>query len=578
MTLRFARYIGTIVTVGCSLFLFAAISSEQTLSGSLSNFDVFNDTGHETHGFEIELNGLTSKDVASTFGGTYIRYGDPVLVDFPGGVVVRYSSAYDSVHHLFATATPVPVSMTPTAGHQCWTGGSPGYPSSGCEHFGVALLRNPTAVQYRWLIETVASPGVLVSSGTNVNIAAPLWVVVPGAAGGAAVVNAVIAAPKAAPQQFGDAVWVKVFETESSHSAELNHLLTDDPLVPQNSTQLEVEWELSQSNPKKADNGALQHGKSVGNGVQSVIRRYEFYKYTGAYDPENHEALCGGVPSSGGGKGGSGGGGGGACSTPQPGDIGPYIGAQMAAAQFGAPPASSVSITGVTNSASGQNVIASGAWVSIYGNNLASKSRSWQDSDFRGSIMPTALDDVSVSIDGKPAPISFISPGQVNVQAPAGTGVGQIAVKLSNSSGSASSVANLQPYAPGFFTLQGKYAAAVHADGSLVGPVGLFGAGVSSRPAQPGETLLVFGTGFGPTSPNMPAGEIVSGAATLADLSLFHVRIGGLQATVRFAGMVASGEYQFNIVVPPLADGDQAVVADIAGVSTQPGIMILIKN
>jgi len=41
---------------------------------------------------------------------------------------------------------------------------------------------------------------------------------------------------------------------------------------------------------------------------------------------------------------------------------------------------------------------------------------------------------------------------------------------------------------------------------------------------------------------------------------------------------VASGEYQFNIVVPPLADGDQAVVADIAGVSTQPGIMILIKN
>jgi hypothetical protein len=77
----------------------------QTLSGTLSNFDVFNDTGQVSRGFEIELDGLTSKDLAYTFGGTYIRYGNPSLTDFPGGVIVRYASAYDAAQHAFAVGT-----------------------------------------------------------------------------------------------------------------------------------------------------------------------------------------------------------------------------------------------------------------------------------------------------------------------------------------------------------------------------------------------------------------------------------------------------------------------------------------
>ena len=77
----------------------------------------------------------------------------------------------------------------------------------------------------------------------------------------AAVVNAAIAPPRAA-RLFGDAVWVKVFENESPGPADLKHLLTDDPLVPQDAAHTEVEWELSQSNPKP-DHGVLQHGKPL---------------------------------------------------------------------------------------------------------------------------------------------------------------------------------------------------------------------------------------------------------------------------------------------------------------------------
>jgi uncharacterized protein (TIGR03437 family) len=549
--------------------LFAAgAAPAQTLSGTLSNFDVFNDTGQVSHGFEIELDGIKSTDIAYAFGGTYIRYGDPTVVSIPGGVVVRYASAYDPVRH-FAVGTPIPVTpVTPTAGHQCWTGGSPGYPTSGCEHFGVSLTATPTAVQYRWLIEDSAAPGTLKASASSVNIAAPLWSVTPAVAGGAPIVNAAITPPKAPRLQFGEAVWVKVFETESPNLADLNHLLTDDPLVPQSSGQTEVEWELSQSNPKKADNGERQHGRPLGKGNQSVIRRFEFYKYTGAYDPESHEALCG---ARSGGKGSD-------CSVPQPGELGDYIGAQMAAAQLGQPAAPKAAITGVSNSASGQGTIASGAWVSIYGSGLSSNSRSWQNGDFQGSNLPTTLDGVSVTIGGKPAAIAYISPGQLNVQAPATGAAGTVSVQVTNSSGTATGTVTMQAYAPAFFTFQAKYVAAVHTDGALVAPAGYFGGGVASRPAQPGETLLFFATGFGPTSPAVSPGQIVSAAAPLADMSQLHFRIGGLAADVRFAGIVAAGEYQFNVVVPALPDGDQAVTADIGGVSTVPGILIPVKN
>jgi uncharacterized protein (TIGR03437 family) len=398
--------------------------------------------------------------------------------------------------------------------------------------------------------------------------------VTPAPAGGVAVVNAAIAPPQSLAK-FGDAVWVKDYETESPDPADLQHilthLLTDDPSVPQDAAHAEVEWELSQSNPKPG-HGVLQNGKALGKGNQSVIRRFEFYKYTGLYDPQSHEALCGGQAASG--KS--------ACSAPQPGELGAYIGAQMAAAQLGpiaAPPvAPKVAIAGVSDNASGQAGIASGSWVSIYGSNLSATARSWQNADFQGTNLPMALDGVSVTINGSPAAVAFISPGQLNVQAPANNATGPVPVQVTNSAGSATGTATLQQYAPGFFTFQGKYAAAVHTDGAYAAPAGFFGGAVASRPAQPGEVLVIFGSGFGLTAPAVSAGQMVSGAAVLADPSQLHIRIGGVPVTVQFAGIVAPGEYQFNVVVPALPDGDQPVTADIGGVATQSGLSIPIRN
>ncbi len=292
-------------------------ASAQITYGTLSNFDVFDDTGQDCHGFEIELHGTTSADVIYKFGAPYNRYGDPVVVDFAGGVYVRYLSPYDPVKKVFTKTTVMaPPVITPTNGHACYAGGPVGnYDTSGCEHFGVSLRTNPTNTVYRWLIADPVNPGNLIASGTKVNIPAPIWnVALPPAPGVQPIVQAVLPAPPPEAFEFGDAQWVKVFVTESPAAVALHHLLTDDPAVPQDGIETEVEWQLLQSSLAGGVNNELVNEAQLGAGNESVTRRYEFYEYTGAYDPESHEALP--IISD---------------SNPDPSEIGNYIGAQMAA-------------------------------------------------------------------------------------------------------------------------------------------------------------------------------------------------------------------------------------------------------
>jgi uncharacterized protein (DUF1800 family) len=154
-----------------------------------------------------------------------------------------------------------------------------------------------------------------------------------------------------------------------------------------------------------------------------------------------------------------------------------------------------------------------------------------------------------------------------------------VPVQVTNSLGTVAGTATLQAYSPAFFTFQAKYAAAVHnSDGVYVAPAGSFGSAATSRPAQPGETLQIYATGLGPTTPAVPAGQLVAKAAPLSDLTQLRVTIGGVAATVQFAGIVAAGEYQINVLVPQVSNGDQPILATIAGVSSQTGVAIPILN
>lgn len=224
--------------------------------------------------------------------------------------------------------------------------------------------------------------------------------------------------------------------------------------------------------------------------------------------------------------------------------------------------------SGVVNGAGFQTGVTPGAWISIFGDNLSRTSRVWNANDLVNGKLPTSLEGVSVRINGKPAAIYYVSPSQLNVQAPDDSMQGSVQVVVTNEYGSSDPVTvQLDPVMPGFFLFNRYYVSAARPDGSLVAPDGLI-EGQRTTPASPGETIVIYGTGFGPTTPGVPSGEVFQGAAPTANN--VQVRIGAMSASVRFAGLSAAGLYQINLVVPNLADGDHDVVAIVAGVRTQP--------
>jgi uncharacterized protein (TIGR03437 family) len=232
----------------------------------------------------------------------------------------------------------------------------------------------------------------------------------------------------------------------------------------------------------------------------------------------------------------------------------------------------------VRNDGSFTPVFASGQWVSIFGQNLAPDTRLWAASDFNGNNLPTSLDGVSVSIDGIPAYVEYISPGQINVLAPDDATQGLVTVQVTSGGLTSQSVqANKQEFAPAFFIFPAEasmYVVATHGNNTLVGNTSLY-PGVST-PAKPGEEIVLWGTGFGPTNPTTPSSQVVSAAVPLANKTT--VTIGGVQAQIVFAGLTESGVDQINVVVPTgLPAGDNLVVATVNGVQTQPNAYITVQ-
>ncbi|HLG95715.1 MAG TPA: IPT/TIG domain-containing protein [Bryobacteraceae bacterium] len=244
----------------------------------------------------------------------------------------------------------------------------------------------------------------------------------------------------------------------------------------------------------------------------------------------------------------------------------------------GVTPPVAPTIAVVANAEGEAPVIAANTWVEIKGTNLApaGHSRIWQDSDFASNRLPIQLDGVSVTVNGKPAYVYYISPTQINILTPPDDITGSVAIQVTNNTAvSAPFNVKAQPESLSFFVFNGgPYIAAVHANGTLVGPTTLFPG--STTPARPGETILLFANGFGPTSNPVVPGAI-SQSGTLSPFPL--VTIGGMAATVSFAGLVLPGEFQFNVLVPStLPDGDQQLTATYNGSNTQAGTLITVHQ
>ncbi len=235
-------------------------------------------------------------------------------------------------------------------------------------------------------------------------------------------------------------------------------------------------------------------------------------------------------------------------------------------------------ISEVANAEGENPTIGPNTWVEIKGANLApaGDSRTWQASDFTGSQMPAQLDQVSVTVNGKSAFVYYISPTQINILTPPDPITGPVPVVVTNNgTAGAAFTSQSQALAPSFFVFNGgPYVAAEHRGGGLIGPATLYPG--ASTPAKPGETVMIYANGFGATNVPVISGSTAQ-SGTLSPLPA--VQIGGVAATVQFAGLVGPGQFQFNVMIPAsLGNGDQPITATYGGVTTQAGTLITVHN
>lgn len=226
----------------------------------------------------------------------------------------------------------------------------------------------------------------------------------------------------------------------------------------------------------------------------------------------------------------------------------------------------------------GYSTFGSGSWIEIYGTNLGEIPQEWATANFNGLNAPQTLSGTSVKVAGQPAVVYYVSPTQVNVQVAGGLPTGAQTVVLTTEAGSSNAfpvtLDNVQPglLAPSTFDINGtQYIVALFSDGVTYAlPPGAI-SGVTSRRAVPGDTITLYGIGFGQVNQGIPPGQIAQGQSSLA--APFTISFNGTPATsVSYAGLAPGyvGLYQFNVVVPNIGASDSVPVTYTLGGAPGP--------
>jgi uncharacterized protein (TIGR03437 family) len=232
-----------------------------------------------------------------------------------------------------------------------------------------------------------------------------------------------------------------------------------------------------------------------------------------------------------------------------------------------------ISAGGVVNAATfvaaPNNTTAPGGLLSIFGTGLAPTTASAQ-----ALPLPTTLANTQVTINNIAAPLIFVSPNQINAQAPFELTTGSklnVVVKISGLPNSAAEPVQVDAASPGIFTLTQNgigSGAILHSNFTLVS---------STSPARSGETVLVYCTGLGATNPAVQTGAAGNAQATV---NVPTVSVGGQNARVDFSGAAPgfAGLYQINVVVPTFTvANDYEVIITIAGKQSRAGVTIRVQ-
>ena len=221
-----------------------------------------------------------------------------------------------------------------------------------------------------------------------------------------------------------------------------------------------------------------------------------------------------------------------------------------------------------------------GEWVSIFGSNLASSTATWIGN------FPTSLGGTSVKINGKSAYLWYVSPTQINLQAPDDMTIGSVPVAVTTAGGTTTATVTLAQFAPSFLLLDSTHVTGIipRSNGTgaygggtydIIGPTGS-SLGYATVAAKAGDTIELFAVGLGPTNPTEPAGQALSNSAMTTNpvTSL----INKVSVTPSFAGLSAAGLYQINLTVPAgLGTGDVPLAATVGGAETRAGAVFSLQ-
>jgi uncharacterized protein (TIGR03437 family) len=232
-----------------------------------------------------------------------------------------------------------------------------------------------------------------------------------------------------------------------------------------------------------------------------------------------------------------------------------YAGTQTALAVYGllAPAGPSVTIKNPAGGPAG--VAAPGSIISIFGSALASSS-----TGATGYPLSPALAGSSVTVNGLPAPLYYVSASQINAQVPFETPIGGVSLTVTSGGAVAgSALLVVQSTAPGLFVSDAlNHVAALNQDGTV---------NSDAHPASPGDALAVYLTGLGAVDNAVATGAAATATPLSRVTAAVTASIGAQQAQVLFAGLAPgfAGLYQVNILVPQLAPGAYPVQITAGG-------------
>jgi len=220
-------------------------------------------------------------------------------------------------------------------------------------------------------------------------------------------------------------------------------------------------------------------------------------------------------------------------------------------------PVPTISTGGVLNNANfaANDPLGVGTIAAVFGEFLAD-----QLAAAPGARLPTTLSGVRVLVNGRAAPLYFVSPGQINFQVPFETLGGDAIVQVERGGAVGNRVAvNIVPQAGRILVWPGlRHGIIVNADGSLPLPPGVQLGAFPTKAARPGDVLVIYAIGFGQTAPAVASGA-ASPSGPLAQLSNVIVRFGAttlfdttIPVAAQFAGLSPGfvGLYQINVQVP----------------------------